>query len=620
MIPPPSETSGPRHAWIYYIGLFAIILAAKLALIAHCGNSTPYWDQWGAQARNLFIPAMEGNLDAASFFSAHSEHRIFLTRVLNLGLLKLNGLWDPEVEMVTQAFLHAGCIVLLIALCSRPLACPRGRLLLIAFSTVLFVIPFGWENTLWGFQSQFYFVLLWALLGITCCWRHPTLSARWWLGVFFLSLGLVSMAGGLIAPAVACVLPAIRTAQDRRDWRRQLVGLAVLAGLMIAGFLLIEHVPGNDTVKAQNLWQFTIAVLELASWPVKIATFAPLFQIPLILLIIWTLRTRRPAADPAWLVITLGLWGAAQTAATAYARAAGPGASRYTDNLSVTLVVGLACLLYLCASVTGRFRRPLFILGCVWVAVVGGGIIEAASMRLPARIQRKHTESLAQENNVRAFLASGEIGALQNKARLDIPYPRIPELARLLSHPALRAILPTNLRDELQPVRITPDPASGFRTDGLALEIPKPAYATSWGSFDLETGHAPVGMTEFHFPAGGRTSWLTFSVATTTQAPGLTLALIDENGVEHPVILPAHTGPTWEPVVVRRPAGPFTLRVTDQSPAASLAFTLPKEIGFATLVSDFLQAQAIWIALLGLTLTGLAAWARSRSQKTITEG
>ena len=593
--------------WIYYIGLFSIILAAKLALIGHFGNSTPFWDQWSGQAKHLFIPALEDRLQPDALFRPLNEHRIFFTRIFTLGLLKLNGLWDPKVEMVAQAFLHSGCIVLLIGLCSRQLSGPKTRLAFAAFAVVIFVLPFGWENTLWGFQSQFYFVLLWGLLGISCCWKHPALSPRWWLGVFFLGLGLFSMAGGLLAPVVAGMLMALHCALDRGDRRRQFAGLVVLAALVGLGIWLARRSGGGNELHAKNLWQFTKTLLELSSWPIKIATFAPLFQAPLVLLLVWTLRTRRSASDPAWLLIALGLWGTAQAAAIAYARAEGFGASRYTDNLTVTLAVGFACLLYLCTKVTGRFRRPLLIFACVWVAVVGGGIVEAAVMRLPARIERKHRESLVQENHVRAFLASNDIGVLQNKARLDIPYPSIPELARLLNTPSLRAVLPTNLRDELQPAQSPSGSGDIFRLDGLPAEAPKPDYTTPWGSFDPITGHAPVGVSDLNFPAGGHTSWLTLSVAVTTHTPALSLVLIDEKGMEHPVALPAHTGPFWEPIVIHRPPGPFTLRMTDQSPTASLAFTLPKEIGFVTLVADFLQAKAAWIALLGLTLAGIGA-------------
>jgi hypothetical protein len=596
-----------RFAWIYFAGLFAIILAAKLALIGHFGNSTPYWDQWRGQAERLFIPALEDRLDATALFKDHNQHHIFCTRVLVLGLLEFNGLWDPKVEMVAQAFIHTGFLVLLIGLCSRPLAGTHARLLFTLFAVVVLCIPFGWENTLWGFQSQFYFVLLWGLLGIICCWKNPTLSARWCLGVFFFGLGLISMAGGLLAPAAACVLVLIRAVENRADFRRQAAGIVILAAVVGTGIFLTNQPSDSDNLRAGNLLQFTTILLEVASWPVKIATFAPLFQAPLVILLIWALRTRRPASDPAWLLITLGLWGVAQSAAIAYGRAEGFRVSRYTDNLTINLVVGFACLLHLCITLTGRPRRYLIVLAFVWVAVAGGGIIESCIERLPARIQRKHAESLIQETHVRTFIATGNVREFLDKPRLHIPFFNPAELPVLLSNPSLRSILPTNIRSELPPVQITSAASAGFRPDGSASETPKPAGTTTWGSFDPLTGHAPVGVIELHFPTGGRTSWLTFSVSGATQTPGLSMALIDAKGRARPIALPAGTGSSWIPVVVHRPNGPFTLRITDESPTSSLAFTLPKEIGFASLVSDFLQAQAPWIALLGLALAGLGA-------------
>lgn len=491
----PSNTRRPCRSRLFFLGLFALLLAAKLALIAHFGNATPFWDQWTGLAKPLFIPALEHRLNAGLLFETANEHRIVLTRLLTLGLLKLNGLWDPKLEMVAQAFLHSACIVFLIALCARHLSSPRARLLFTAFALALFLIPFGWENTLWGLQSLFYFVLLWGVLGIACCWQHPTLSPRWWLGVFFFGLGLISIAGGLLAPAAAAVLMALRAIQDRPNRARHLGGFVVLAALVVAGFLLAGHAPHHDVLKARDLAHFTTTLLKVAAWPVKIATFAPLFQAPLLLLVLWALRTRRAASDPAWLLITLGLWGAAQSAAIAYARAEGFGASRYADHFTVTLAIGFACLLYLRASVSDRFRRPVLILGLVWIAVVGGCIIEASAVRLPERIQRKHAESLIQEANVRAYLATGDITVLQNKPRLHVPYPDVTELASLLDHPTLRAVLPT----ELEP------------------DYPSP------------------------------------------------------------------------------------------NPSASLALTPKKEIGPASLVSNFLQAQAAWIALLGLMFLSLGA-------------
>ena len=52
---------------------------------------------------------------------------------------------------------------------------------------------FGWENALWGFQSQFYFLLLFSLLAI-CLLRNKPLSLPWLGGLFAGICALFTMA------------------------------------------------------------------------------------------------------------------------------------------------------------------------------------------------------------------------------------------------------------------------------------------------------------------------------------------------------------------------------------------------------------------------------------------
>jgi hypothetical protein len=598
------EKLRPRRAWFFPAGLFAVLLAAKLALIGHFGNSTPFWDQWDGQARALFIPALEGNLETAELFRAHGEHRIVFSRVLALGLLRLNGLWEPKLEMTAQAVLHCACLVLLVMLCSRHLTGCRTRLLFGLFALIAFAVPFGWENTLWGFQSQFYFVMLWALLGISCCWRHPTLSRGWPL----------SMAGGALAPAVTCGLPLIRIWQDRRDWRRQGAGLLVLGALTCAGLLLAVHIPGHDYLKADSIRKFSVTLLTLAAWPIKSAWLAPLFLAPLLLLLIRTLRLRLPATDPAWLLITLSLWSLSQSAAIAYGRAAGFDASRYADNLAFGLVISFACLLHLLFARPDRPPKPLLALGLLWTAVALGGLVEPAPVRLLARIHKKHALTLIQENHVRTFLADGDASKLEGHPHLHIPYPDAAKLAAVLRNPALRTVLPSDIREELAPVQINPAPAATFRPGGFAPATPARPHETRLGSHDPAAGPAATGADELRFPAGGRTSWLKLAVTGDTGATGLAITLLDDQGRSRRPSLPRDSATAWRTIVFRRPSGPFTLRVTDENPSAWFAFTLPREVGLAGLISDCLQRRTAWVTIfgLGLLLLALGAWTDCR--------
>ena len=92
-------------AWL--AALLLVILGAKLWTIQVYGSPLPYWDQWD-EAKLVFQPWLEGHLTWGALFAAHNEHRILFTRLLDLLELRLNGQWDPGLQMVVNALLHAG--------------------------------------------------------------------------------------------------------------------------------------------------------------------------------------------------------------------------------------------------------------------------------------------------------------------------------------------------------------------------------------------------------------------------------------------------------------------------------------------------------------------------------
>ena len=76
-----------------------------------------------------------------------------------------------------------------------------------------------------------------------------------------------------------------------------------------------------------------------------------------------------------------------------------------------------------------------------------GSVIDDASFRY-ASAQR-------QTQNVKAFLATNDFAALQNKPTFDIPFPDAAILRDWLTNPHLRAILPAELTgvEQRRPVR-----------------------------------------------------------------------------------------------------------------------------------------------------------------------
>ena len=169
--PPQLIISSCWVPFLAFSAFAAMLFGIKLWLIGTYGNATPYWDQWDAEAVNLYKPFLEGTLCWTDLFAPHNEHRIFTTRLLALALLTINGIWNPLLQMVVNAALHIVALVLGITLMTRVIG--RNHLpALLVFSLILFGVPYAWENTLAGFQSQFYFVLLFSIV-VFVAHRNP---------------------------------------------------------------------------------------------------------------------------------------------------------------------------------------------------------------------------------------------------------------------------------------------------------------------------------------------------------------------------------------------------------------------------------------------------------------
>ena len=90
-----------------------------MLVIQRFGSAVPYWDQWDAEGDLLYKAYINSNLSFATLISSHNEHRVLVTRSFSLGLFELNGGWDPILQMIANAALHVGAIVLLVLIIQR---------------------------------------------------------------------------------------------------------------------------------------------------------------------------------------------------------------------------------------------------------------------------------------------------------------------------------------------------------------------------------------------------------------------------------------------------------------------------------------------------------------------
>lgn len=480
---------------IYPLACALVVIGAKCWMIARYGGPTPFWDQWDAEGVGLYPKYLGGTLQISDLIAPHNEHHILVTRLWSLLLLELGGYWDPILQMVANTLILGAMVVLFIA-AFRPILDRRSWLLFALFSTAIFSLPFGWGNTLAGFNSQWYFLLLFSIAGLVVIIDAAAFTPRWWLAALLLILSFFSMAAGALSMTAAFAVGVVQFIAGRRSGLRELLALAVLATVTIA-MVLYTPVPARHAQfeAAQSVGQFLQALLEIISWPAPPGRQPAIINLlrgaflnaPVVLVGIHVIRLRPPLADRRWLLLALAGWAALQMIATAYARAAAPSTSRYLDLFSIFLMLNGACLLYLISDLKKSRQRVLIAFGAIglWLGLV---VLGATTQTLRFSIPHMATQGVvgrAETENLRAYLDTGDISTLENKPPLHIPYPDANRLAAIVSQPVIRALLPPALVGEASAARAQQRGLAQFT--GRPIEALKD-FALRWGVLLIPIG------------------------------------------------------------------------------------------------------------------------------------
>lgn len=432
-----------RERWaaaLAVLGVLFLLLATRLWVVRTYGSATPFWDQWDAQAAFLFEPWLQGTLALGDLLHPHNEHRILATRLLALALLAANGLWSPLLEMTVNAVLNVAALGLALVLARRA-AGPGTLPLLLAAALAAFLLPHGWENTLSGFQSQFYFVVLFAVGALWWLAVAPSFSPRWWAGLALAGLAYFSLASGAFAFAAAAATLALRgcAASGRRDLAAGLLA----AALFVAAAAATPTIAGHAALKAASLGEFLRSAAIALAWPFGWPGLALLRNAPGVLLAVWAVRQRWPAGDRRWFLVALCAWAGGQELSLAYARAPDVLASRYLDLHAMAFLANTGALAALLAP--RGWPRSGRLAAAGWV-LAGAVAFALPAPELARALAAKRTASDVQERNLRAFLQSGDRVALRALPFFALPYPVADRLADVVSSPGVRGMLPPPLR------------------------------------------------------------------------------------------------------------------------------------------------------------------------------
>lgn len=597
-ITPPLQLS----PWCWPISLFLLGLAAKLYLIFNFALPAPIEDQWDGEALAVYVPYFHHQLSLHDLIAPHNEHRIFFTRIYDLALLLLNGQWDNQLQTVVNAIIHCAVLAGFGCLLAKWLGQKVWPLIWLPLALML-VVPFDWENTLEGFQSQFYFLLLGSLLAIRWLGLCAPFSPRWCFGAIIAFATLFTMAAGSLTALAIVAMSVLEIVKDRTAWKRHLPTISIAAAIAILGICITPVVPRHEILRAQSIAEFLEALGKNLSWPCTYFPWLALLNLAGPALLAWFyLRSRGKNSDAERMVLGLVIWVVLQSMAMAYSRGVGgkPPASRYQDLSSFVMLLNWLCIILIWT----RHRAQLPFADWAQGAVGAWALCCIASLGYTAYITVNEGfaafawAKTSRIQNTRAFVLTGDPNSLVGKPVFEIPFPYPDQLIECLQKPELRRILPACIREPL-PVTPKKNTDQYFRENAWPPELSAPGEK-GWSSAPLQSATIPGDFESLPIKASSF-PFLEIPVAGDLGLPGLSLQLVELATGKTTEVRPAQIpGLHWVNIDVRAPRGDFKIIAHSTSPNAWFAFQPPREMARLSAWSTRLAAAWQWLLLPGL--------------------
>lgn len=324
----------PDVRWAWALAL--VVIGSRLAALAYGYSPIPFYDQWLAEYNNLLLP-IAGGQGFSTLFERHNEHVLFTTKLLTLAGYLANGYWDVTFLCVGSAMVRALTAALTFRLISDG-SSPGSRLALWLLCAIAFALPLSGYNLLSGMQVSFFFADL-ALLGsvfATLRWSSPLAGGL--ALVIGTTLGVLSMASGILIP-VATMAAHLACDRPRRGfWLAWILSAAIAAAYAetIVGPGFGEPVNPNGSVLTSAVF-----LLRLLAWPQSSPLVGVVLAIGVTGLawLIW----RHPHRDPAFgAIIALGAYAVAGAALLAINREPSSFHPRHWDAIGLLPLSALA--------------------------------------------------------------------------------------------------------------------------------------------------------------------------------------------------------------------------------------------------------------------------------------
>lgn len=430
--------------FLIFVLLSAAIIIPRWYYVENFAVALPYWDQWDSEWDGLLRPWTEGKLRFSDFWKPNNEHRILPTRLMTLLSFELTGTWSNLTEARLNIPLGASTPLLLIWLLHRMGELRGTRWIIVPVVVAGAALPFSWENMLIGFQSQFYFLNLFALSAIALAVYRPTSTWAILIVIAFCILSVLTMASGLLTP-VALAVVYFLDGYIRQKWPiKTLLVIPALLTIAVTGYLTMPYVEAHNVFHAQNITEMYKTTIRIMGWPLTARKlYIGLVWLPA-LIVIPTRLIHKKFGRCDLLMTGCFAWAGFQIVALAYGRGHNmyEVGSRYTEVLHLGLAANAWFILRSTEGLgsSRRTRIGLQIVALTFFLAIFVSYTKRVDPDL-REMRENHETRLTQTRNVSLYLKTRDKTALQ-KTGTQIPYPNPERLQQMLDNPALLRILP----------------------------------------------------------------------------------------------------------------------------------------------------------------------------------
>lgn len=424
---------------LWLAALFLMAVGAHLWMAWLYASPLPMWDQW---YEALFFKSwVAGDLKVADFFAGNNEHRVVLTRVLDLGVIWANGRWEPLLQVTVNAFIF-GLYACELAYFLWDFLGRKQAWLVCLLLAPFMTLPFTGENATWGFNSQQYFVNVLGLPALVWLGFAKFGSWRWYGGCLAAVLGLFTMANGLLAPVAVGGVLVLRMIKNRRAEKGQLISLAAAVVVFAIGAALNVTKEQDHSLQAHSFVEFTAALTRDLSWPFYNAPVMPCFiGLPLALLLVVYLRPKFEQTRAAEFLLALALWSVLQAVVLAYGRAnygEGVPASRYMDWIEILVIAGIFSAVLL-AQLWERRLVLNSVLAGVYIVVIVAGLCQMSRVVVNGLLVPTRLWQLVAEERVERWAATENDADFLERPTVR---PDAPMALRILRDKDIQTIFP----------------------------------------------------------------------------------------------------------------------------------------------------------------------------------